>query len=41
MPSGHFVTFGLYRGFGDVFSPAADPELQAFTLSAAGYPGWI
>jgi len=41
---GLFVTFGVFGGFGDVFSrAAADPAFhKLFTLSAAGgYSGWI
>jgi signal transduction histidine kinase/Na+/proline symporter len=41
---GLFVTYGVYGGFGDVFSrAAADPAFQKlFTLSAAGgYSSWI
>jgi Na+/proline symporter len=40
---GVFVTFGLFNGFGDVFSRAADADLtQLFTLGGtAGYGGWV
>ncbi len=41
---GVFVTYGIFGGFGDVFSrAAADPAFQKlFTLSAAGgYSDWI
>jgi Na+/proline symporter/nitrogen-specific signal transduction histidine kinase len=42
---GLFVTFGIYRGFGDVFArAAADPELAALLTmpreAAGGYVGW-
>jgi Na+/proline symporter/nitrogen-specific signal transduction histidine kinase len=39
---GLFVTFGLYDGFGDIFSKgAAVPSIKAlFTLESAGLNGW-
>ncbi len=39
---GLFVTFGLYDGFGDIFSKgAAVPSIRAlFTLESAGLNGW-
>ncbi|MBI5579120.1 MAG: histidine kinase [Deltaproteobacteria bacterium] len=44
LAAGMFITFGIYRGFGDLFTKAQDlPELrQVFTLGArAGdYLGW-
>jgi Na+/proline symporter len=41
--AGVFVTFGLFGGFGDVFSKAADAHLTAlFTLGGTqGYGNWI
>lgn len=41
--AGIFVTFGLFGGFGDLFSRAADAKLDAlFTLDGGdGYANWI